>query len=308
MRRLRRAARILLLAAAAGCSSVPLHRPATRPGQVQAELAAQDTLVASRFIRYQARLMAVAARIRLANVDLCGRDVGSFLGIYAVPVTLEAAPGRVSAHPAGRPVMEVVFVLPGSPAERAGIRFGDQILATGGRPARRPADVEVAEVPPSAAPLPVRLLRGDSLQTVPVEPVAGCDYPVTLAWSHVLEGLAASSGVSVTTGMMRFVESDDELAQVLGHEFAHEIPHHHQLSARLRLELDADYLGCYLAARAGYPVSRAPEFLRRFAAEWVNTEAAPLEMRARMAERIVALDAAAREIQRRQRSGEALTP
>ncbi|MBV9774474.1 MAG: hypothetical protein JO040_11020 [Gemmatimonadetes bacterium] len=309
MRSLRGGICALLLLAAAGCASVPLRRPALPPERVAAELIAQDTLTARRYLRYRERLMSVSARIRTASPELCGREVGRFLGIFAVPLPPDTPGERMTARFAGFPVMQVIFVLPGSPADRAGVQQGDRVVTAGGRPVWDPRELEVTGSRPTVAPLALRFVRGDSLLTASVTSVPACSHPVTLAWSHVLEGRSGGNGVSVTTGMMRFVESDDELAQVVGHEIAHEILHHRLLpTPQQRFELEADDLGCYLAARAGYGVAGAADFLRRFAAEWVNTEEAPAGMRTFMAQRIVALDAVAREIARKREAGEALTP
>ena len=56
----------------------------------------------------------------------------------------------------------------------------------------------------------------------------------------------------MTTGMLRFVESDDEIALILGHEIAHHILGHPY--SRPLYEADSDYMGCYLAARGGLRV------------------------------------------------------
>ena len=72
------------------------------------------------------------------------------------------------------------------------------------------------------------------------------------------------------------------LALVLGHEFAHDLLHHRQRLDRVGVargvlgelgstpgslhaaEREADYVGLYLTARAGYDISHAPDFWRRF--------------------------------------------
>ena len=86
---------------------------------------------------------------------------------------------------------------------------------------------------------------------------------------------------------MRFVRSDDELAWVLAHEIAHDVLNHSQ-NARLRamlsaflgatvgdsrmaaasppqssLEAQADYVGSYIMARAGYDLEGMEQEWRR---------------------------------------------
>ena len=138
-------------------------------------------------------------------------------------------------------------------------------------------------------------------------------------------GLSASADgrhVFISSALASYARSDDMLALVLGHEFAHDVLHHRQrldqvgfarhtlgdfgsMPASLRLaEKEADYVGLYLTARAGYDISQAPEFWHRFprtAGElaWSHPDAA---------ERAAALAATRDEILAKRRSGQPLIP
>jgi predicted Zn-dependent protease len=156
----------------------------------------------------------------------------------------------------------------------------------------------------------------------------------------------------ILKGMMRFVESDDELALVVGHEIAHNALGHvrqhkvlmgvgmgfgvllditaavlgantqggfTRLGAQLGsavnqtfsqdFEMDADYMGLYLAQRAGFDVSRAADFWRRMAAEYPETiESSMTRTHPSSPERSAALTTAVLEIHRKLETGLALTP
>jgi len=111
----------------------------------------------------------------------------------------------------------------------------------------------------------------------------------------------------VYSGMLRFAESDDELAIVLAHELAHEL-----LGQKLSVEnaeSEADYLGLYLVARAGYDVTAATQFAKRLGAEF------PLALEQRAghihpisAARSIALADTLREIEGKLERGEPLEP
>ncbi len=91
--------------------------------------------------------------------------------------------------------------------------------------------------------------------------------------------------VQVTSAIVDYVASDDELAVVIGHELAHNIRGHRAAldaqgvgtglfskfgknAAKTRAtEIEADRLGLYLMARAGYDPEAAPAFWRRFGRE-----------------------------------------
>lgn len=155
--------------------------------------------------------------------------------------------------------------------------------------------------------------------------------------------------IYLTAGMMDFVQGYDELALVVGHEVAHNVLEHRantELGAVLggfvgftldlglavagvntggaitkfgmavgartkskEFERDADYLGLYLAARAGFDVSDTPSFWHRLAASrdekqkdgWLASH--PLDL-----ERAAAIRLAIEEINQKRQEGRPLLP
>ena len=96
--------------------------------------------------------------------------------------------------------------------------------------------------------------------------------------------------VYVTGAMLQFVQSDDELAAILGHEMAHVDLRHcaerYQRLSKLRpwlftveygkyQELDADAAGLRLTTQAGYDPAAAVALYRRFAQTYAPPPAAP---------------------------------
>jgi predicted Zn-dependent protease len=72
-------------------------------------------------------------------------------------------------------------------------------------------------------------------------------------------------------------------------------------------EREADYVGLYLTARAGFDISRAPEFWRRFAADYGDAVYVRWSHPG-SAERAANLAATREEILQKLRSGLPLTP
>lgn len=148
--------------------------------------------------------------------------------------------------------------------------------------------------------------------------------------------------VYVTTGMLGFLRSEDELALVLGHEMAHIILGHQgkkagnsvlgaiiggavggALGVDLKdagmaagrstysqsFETEADYLGMILAARAGYNVATAPALWRRMAmANPTAIHASFGSTHPSSVERFLNLEAAAQEIERKRAASLPLVP
>jgi predicted Zn-dependent protease len=106
----------------------------------------------------------------------------------------------------------------------------------------------------------------------------GCLGRVRLARSTQVNAFATGRTVVMTTAMLAFLRSDDELAVVLGHELAHNIFGHPatrteegllaglgiKASAMWKREEAADRFGLRLVADAGFDLEAAIPFWRRY--------------------------------------------
>lgn len=238
-----------------------------------------------------AELAAVAHRLATANAPLC-RDLqpGAGLAIQALDQfgpTSRTAARRVFGF--GTPVA-VEAVVPGGPAERAGVRPGDGLLAVNGAAlptvpaaqtssATRDRALELLAAPPPAAPLRLDLMRDGVRRTVTLQPRPACRAAFEL---NITQGLAASSdGRVVQLGGALFDRfGPDGIAVVAAHELAHVVLRHRARleaagvrwgllaewgrNARLfrRTEGEADLLGLHLLRNAGYDPRIAVAFWR----------------------------------------------
>jgi len=76
------------------------------------------------------------------------------------------------------------------------------------------------------------------------------DTPMVNAWTN-------GSYIAITTGMLKFLHNNDEIAFVLGHELGHVLLGHTSLPDDLGPQIhesNADKYGAYLAIRAGYDI------------------------------------------------------
>jgi len=184
---------------------------------------------------------------------------------------------------------------------------------------------------------------------VVVTPLVACNYGVVAIADDDVNAFADGDDVGINTGMIRFAENDDELALVIGHEFAHNALGHRarkttnstigavlgglldvgvavvgvntggafsKAGAGLMagafskdFEGEADYLGLYLAARAGYDVGVAPDFWRRMGIEHpASVESKYLSMHPSTPERALSLEQVVAEIRAKRDAGEPLEP
>lgn len=203
--------------------------------------------------------------------------------------------------------IRVLEVIPGSPAERSGMvvgdivtQFGNKVIANG----RTGRDTLLAQLEDmSRHEVLIGLNRDGRELSVRVVPQLVCRMPVVLAEMDEINAFADGERVYVTSGMLRFAEDNDELALVLAHEMAHNTRGHVEaqqtnillgtligavvdglaggydttmmdLGQRVgataysqEFEREADYVGVYIAGRAGYDISGAAFLWRRLAAE-----------------------------------------
>jgi Zn-dependent protease with chaperone function len=156
-------------------------------------------------------------------------------------------------------------------------------------------------------PITVALKRGDEDMTFTVTPVTGCAIPITLETNPEANAFTDYRKIVIQTGYLRLIKTEADLAVVVGHELGHNTMGHYNkkqlngligalggtaidggfllggvstggaFSAYLQnaglmafsvgFELEADYVGSYYAARAGYDISGAEEVWRAVSLE-----------------------------------------
>ncbi len=148
--------------------------------------------------------------------------------------------------------------------------------------------------------------RNGATKELEVQPVEACDYPISVIKDPEVNAQADGETVALTEGIIRFVADDEELALVIGHEIAHNAMGHidkrrtNQAAGAVaggvldvlaalagvntggafaesgmrmgggafsqEFEAEADYVGLYLLARAGFRYEKTPVLWRRMAA------------------------------------------
>jgi len=283
------------------------------------------------------RVAAIAHRLAVASRDLCS-DRQWLPGLAVHDLSQYDADYRPAASRAfGLDAGPAVLALaPGGPAERAGLRVDDVLLAADGRalprgaPARqgsfetmeRILDALDAAFADGAAELSV--LRAGARLTVRVAGEQGCATRFQLIPSRRLNARADGRYVQLTTAIAAYVADDAELAAVLAHEFAHNVARHRvrlddaqvergffgnfgRNARRIReTEVEADRLSVYLLDRAGYDPSAAVRFWSRFGRRGLNFLGSPTHPNWR--NRIALFEAEIAAIRRARAAGQVPVP
>lgn len=171
-----------------------------------------------------------------------------------------------------------------SPAARAGVQEGDILLsmidhATGktihpGWVMDRPGSTMA-----SSERITLEIERGKIKLSVTPVPQLICDIRLNLLQTDKLVATAHAGQLTVSTGLLRFVPSDDELALLLANELVHDQFRHARATKGIPLaaspsnlstpftadeERNADYLSTYLIVAAYFNIANAPNVWKRF--------------------------------------------
>lgn len=336
----------LPLAVALAACAPQLKVPEISRKAAEEEARKQREIVVLERMKLQNRLRRVDFAVRAANVDLCKEKAP---GVGFMAMNLNSAPHEYRAAYARlygvTSQITVISVVVGSPAERAKLAVGDRIVSVNGKIIETGSSgrSQVAELIAESKGLPLNMTvrRGGGPVPVELSPRMICNYPTFLRNDDSVNAFADGSRIIVTSGLMRFAETDDELAFVIGHELAHNTMGHIKsktgniilggivgailtglsgvnftnmmmqvgvLAFSQEFEAEADYVGVYYAARAGYDTRKAAYFWRRMAAAHPRAIGLQGTTHPSSAKRFLAVEAATREVAGKRGRGEPLVP
>jgi hypothetical protein len=296
----------------------------------------------------QERLDRVTAPLLFNNTELCKSNARNLLGFSAKNKYSYSEELSGAAHQAFNlnDRLQVVRVLPDSGAARAGIRKGDALVAIDDQPlpqgqnAERQAASIIAPLVTGKSSVKLTIARNSTNLSLNVPLSPACAFSIELGNADNINAYTDGHRILITRGMMRIVQSDQELAYVIAREMAHSIlghPSKQHISGTMGeiidnlvllhpdlstmtgmagvrpypqdLDTAADNLSLYLVARAGYSVDGASRFWQRLAqqnpATVLNgyTAIHPL-----MPSRLAAMDKAIVELKEKQAAKKPLIP
>lgn len=177
----------------------------------------------------------------------------------------------------------VLAVVPGGPADRAGVRVGDELTAIDGTPvpaqtgtrsyARMEQLAAMLEAAEGDGSVRLALRRAGQPLTTTIAPARACPTRFQMLPSDTFNAEADGIYVQITSRFALFAVDDAELAALIAHELSHNILRHRARldaagmkrglagmfgrNARLSraAELEADRMAVYLMESAGYPTT-----------------------------------------------------
>ncbi len=269
---------------------------------VHADESGEQTAAFAELQRFDARLLDTGHRLAVANAEYC-RDTHMTAGVSLHDIAQYQ--DRESARAAfgfARDIA-VLAVADASPAQAAKIQANDAIagingsdpLGTDMRADKRLVQnsyeriagvLDLWDAALDAGPIDVTVADGTGqLRNVRIVPEKACRSRFQIVPSKNFDASADGQVITISTQMMNYVASEDELAAIVAHEFAHNMLRHLQRleeaghagglmamfgrNARLtkQTEIEADRLSVWLMANAGYDPAGAIRFWQRYGKE-----------------------------------------
>ncbi len=326
--------------------------PKTTKAEREEEIFQQRTLVLQTLLKKQERVNRISFALSKANAPLCPRGRTMFGFGYHSAAQYKgdyAKAGEALYQFDGLP--KVLYVINGSPAAKAGLAVGDEFIALD-EDNITPGDKVFAGFAKmmdakKAEAISFRVRRDGEIIDIAMTPVRVCDIPIGVSRSAAINAKANGRYVTINDGMLRFAQTDEELALVIAHEFAHNTMGHVRaqsiniglglagglvldvaliafgvftpaifsqsaagaayLTYSAEFEQEADYVGAYYFVRAGYNVDIAEDFWRRMGAQNPGS-ITKKSTHPPTATRFVAMDKAFEEIAIKQDKGALLVP
>ena len=243
----------------------------TRPVEIdkkaeEAEAQLQRELAFEGMLDDELRIKKIAQPILLSATELCKDktrfDTGAtFTSMGAYGKDFEATVTKFLGIKGNE--LGLLHVIPGSPADVAGLKRGDRLISVNGYvlPDSKEAPTELGKRAAEflKKPDPVitvyarKTASGEQTATAIVTPRLACDFPAFLVMQESLNAYADGKAIAIFRGMLRFA-NDNELAIVIGHELAHNFMGHIEAGQRNNV---LGTIAEILAASRGIPTQGA---------------------------------------------------
>ncbi len=335
------------------CATPTTMSPQGSSAEIDKEARLQKEMALKRAAKEDLRVRNIAYPILKANAELC-QDTAYTLGItawndYTVPKEYKDTANVL--YGLGE-VAQVQAVVKGTPAAKSGIKVGDKIISVNDQelPVGRNAITAFAQALDNDEPkIKLTLNRDGNESTATITRVKTCGYGVVYnPEDSSVNAYADGNNIIIPRGMIRFVDSDSELALVIAHELGHNAMGHmdkkktNAMGAGLggfaldilaaaagvntqgaftdaamkagagaysvEFEQEADYVGMYFLERAGYKANNVANFWRRMASEMDDSNIKQQSTHPATAERFVAIEKTYDEIQGKKKKGAKLEP
>lgn len=340
---------IALIVLLIGCASPTTQRKEINDALVEIEARKQREIAFKSILDDQKHLTAIAYPLLRSAASLCADHTKPSIGLITANKHTFSEDFRDTAITLlgiGEP-LQVIQTIPSSPSSTVELKSGDILVTINNKtiPTGKDATKEFTTLLEKelieGEPATITAIRNDKLLSFEVIPEAVCNYPAVLAQNDQVNAYADGSRIVITKGMMRFTETDNELAVVIAHELAHNAMGHHKAKMQnyvlgslfdllaaaygintqgtfgntaaqaysQEFEAEADYIGLYIMALGNLEIENSANFWRRMAAlHPASIKRNHASSHPTTAERFVAIEETVIEIRQKHAAGQPLIP
>lgn len=331
-----------------GCFVAPKYAgPSVSEQALDQERALQYQLALEQQVDMHDRVQRIGYEIKLAGLEFCAEQDTEF-GFQVISqheLDKQYWPAANTLYGLAE-YPKVTSVYQNSPAYKAGLRPLDTIVSVAGTALSSGKSGHKAlskYLESRRDSYQLGIARKGQRQTFNITPQRVCDYPVVLKHDDTVNAYADGDKIIILTGMADFARTDQELALVMAHELAHNTEGHVTAKKTNALggaiiggvfdvilgtgttftrvggdiaasaysvdfEREADYIGMYILARSGYATEGAGKFWRRMAVKTQGKGISFASTHPTTAERMLAIEQTAAEINSKKQQGLGLTP
>lgn len=242
--------------------------------------------------KQMARITDVGFRLDQAATSLCPSTIsGTGLTIDHIGAYDKSDQAAVAQLLGLGDAPQVAAVANGSPADLAGVRPGDELIAIDGIETGKllaatadhslfsdALEERLGATPPGQA-IHLRLRHDGQERDATLQPIQICGARFVIKTNKGIDAFSDSKNVAISSSLIEFSQNDDELSLVAGHELGHVVNRDGEakgLGERRAMEDRADLLGAGLARCAGYDPMRGVEFWLRYnAQDWLRLFRSP---------------------------------
>jgi hypothetical protein len=316
---------------------------------VEAEAQKQKEIALITSLNYQNRLDDVSFPLLVAALPFCEMKSVLKLGIKFVnkySFDAEYQDTAISVFNVGEP-LQIGSITSGAPSDDKGLKVGDILININdtevptGKDAIKSTLKILSEDLELDHPVKLTFYRDGQRNEYLITPEALCDYPVLLGSDDDINAYADGKVIVINKGMLRFVDSNQELSFVIAHELAHNAMSHikaktanmaigsifdilaaaygvntqgslGRIGAQAyskKFEEESDYVALYILARSDQQIENVADFWRKLAAENPGSiKRTGYSSHPSTPERFVAIENAVIEINQKKENGEPLLP
>lgn len=135
------------------------------------------------------------------------------------------------------------------------------------------------------------------------------NHPLIILDTNKMIAFTDGKNICISKGFIDFASKPEEIATILSHEMSHIFLKHIRIIPTKQFEVEADYVGLYIMARAGFSIENAANIWRKFAVKFPHKiQNSFFSSHPGSAERFVILNKTIQEIKHKKRKSLELFP